>query len=225
MAALTCAQVHEVAPDLALGLLAGPERAAVLEHLQGCRSGRAALQSLAEAADEILLLAADVEPPAGFEARVLARLGSAPAAPAPPRRRRSRLHTLAAVAAAVVLLALGGVLVFRGGGSGSDVAVATAEMRTGAGELVGHAQLRAGAPASVVVDLPGWAGLTHRYGTSADAPVQLAVERRDGQRDLLTVPSGADQPWQIPVGAAADQVVSVAVVDAQGRIWCSARFD
>ena len=94
---LGCHQVREVAPELALGVLAGQERAEALRHLAGCSSCRRHVAELAEVADELLLLTPSREPPVGFESRVVQRLtGRAPTA----RRRR-----LAAMAAAAVLAA------------------------------------------------------------------------------------------------------------------------
>ncbi|HEV8650802.1 MAG TPA: zf-HC2 domain-containing protein [Actinomycetes bacterium] len=94
---LGCHQVREVAPELALGVLAGQERAEALQHLAGCSSCRRHVAELAEVADELLLLIPPREPPVGFESRVVARLtGRAPTA----RRRR-----LVAMAAAAVLAA------------------------------------------------------------------------------------------------------------------------
>lgn len=102
-----CEPVREVAPDLALGLLTGEARAAVLAHLEGCEACRAEVAALAGAADEVLLAAPEATPPAGFADRVLAavsaeaaRTGRSPATPAgldvpapgvgrTPRRRRT----------------------------------------------------------------------------------------------------------------------------------------
>jgi Putative zinc-finger len=100
---LGCHQVREVAPELALGVLAGQERAAALQHLAGCGSCRRHLAELAEVADELLLLAPSREPPVGFESRVVGRLTGRP-----PTARRRRLATIAAAAAlAAALTAIG----------------------------------------------------------------------------------------------------------------------
>src|SRR5690606_34746160 len=61
----TCAEVRELAPDIALGLLTGEERAAALAHLERCGACRAEVVGLAGAADEVLLLAPGATPPPG----------------------------------------------------------------------------------------------------------------------------------------------------------------
>jgi hypothetical protein len=97
---LRCAEARELFGELAAGVAAGDERARALRHLGGCPECRRALAGTAEVVDELLLLAPEREPPAGFESSVLARL-----APAAPRRLRPRLLAAAAV---VVVAALAG---------------------------------------------------------------------------------------------------------------------
>ena len=76
---LTCAAARELAPDLALGLLPGAERARLLAHLAGCASCDALVAELADVADSLLLLAPGADPPPGFESAVLARIDREPA--------------------------------------------------------------------------------------------------------------------------------------------------
>jgi hypothetical protein len=95
-----CTEFRELAPELALGIADGEERAAALEHLAGCTDCRRYLDELSTAADELLVLAPEREPPLGFESRVLAGIH-----PAPRRRRRWRPVRIAAVATAGALVA------------------------------------------------------------------------------------------------------------------------
>src|SRR5438874_2410749 len=94
MSASMCADVRELAPELALGIVGGPERAEALQHASECGPCRALVGELAEAADALTLLAAEAEPPPGFEERVLAALK------APQRRSRRRAAVMVAAAAA-----------------------------------------------------------------------------------------------------------------------------
>ena len=71
MSVLTCAEVREFAPELALGILGGAERAEVVFHVNGCARCQAYVAELTEAADAIPQLVPEAEPPPGFEARVL----------------------------------------------------------------------------------------------------------------------------------------------------------
>ncbi|GAA2223454.1 hypothetical protein GCM10010413_15820 [Promicromonospora sukumoe] len=71
-----CAELRDALTEVALGVADGPTRGAVMEHLATCDRCRDELSSLAAAADELLLLVPEREPPADFEGRVLARLGA-----------------------------------------------------------------------------------------------------------------------------------------------------
>ena len=75
--AMTCAQVHDVVAELALGVLTGRERAAALGHLEGCRACREEVHQLMVAGGHLLELLPPAGPPAGFETRVLERLAAA----------------------------------------------------------------------------------------------------------------------------------------------------
>ena len=74
MTVVGCAAARERAPELALGLLTGAERAEVVFHVNGCARCRSILDGFAEIVDVLPHLAPEVEPPAGFERRVLAAM-------------------------------------------------------------------------------------------------------------------------------------------------------
>lgn len=95
----SCAEVAERLAELATGAATGPDRARVLNHLAGCVRCRLELEDLTRAADELLLLVPEREPPAGFESAVLARIAPA------PRRAWPRASRLLQVAAAALLAA------------------------------------------------------------------------------------------------------------------------
>src|SRR5439155_1696018 len=59
MSVPTCPEVRELAPELALGIVGGPERAEALQHASECGPCRALVGELAEAADALTLLAAE----------------------------------------------------------------------------------------------------------------------------------------------------------------------
>jgi hypothetical protein len=239
---LGCDEVRVLAPDVALGLLTGEERAAALAHLQGCESCRAEVASLAGAADEVLLAAPEAMPPAGFAAGVLARLVPTPGAesrggdglppvpaaappPSPPVRiARRRRASLAAMAAAAVAVVVAGILAVVGSGGSERDVVAVAEIRTGRGDVVGEATLQGDETATVAVDVPAWDRMVERWGD--DNPSDdywLAIARDDGTRSLRPVPDDLDG-WTVSINAPAEDVTSVAMIDAQGRVWCEGRF-
>jgi ribosomal protein S18 acetylase RimI-like enzyme len=106
---MTCEQMRELAPELALDIADGEQRAETLRHLGDCADCRRLVEQLSEVADELLTLAPTQEPPVGFESRVLERLDL----PARPRRARWRGLALrvaaplaAAAATAAVLVAV-----------------------------------------------------------------------------------------------------------------------
>jgi hypothetical protein len=253
MSRVRCEHVRELAPELALGLLTGRERAGCLAHLEDCGACRAEVSALAVTADDVLLAGPRATPPPGFEHRVLRRLdvlrstGDDDPAPVPAapiltarsgRRRRSSRPSgalgtlrlggrrwLAAAALVLVVAAVGvaGVGRLAGPGGPDEAAAATAEMRTGTGHLVGGATVRGDDPAVVTVELPGWSELVDLYG-DAGSTYWVAVELEDGSRTMNRIPGGTDQEWEVPLRAAAGDVAAVSVVDGEGRAWCTGRF-
>jgi hypothetical protein len=86
---MSCVEFDEVAAELALGVLTGRERATALEHLDRCEACRTSIRQLSMTGDELVGLLPAIEPPPGFETRVLDRLGiAATASPASTRVRR-----------------------------------------------------------------------------------------------------------------------------------------
>jgi Putative zinc-finger len=84
---MRCDEVRELAPELALGIVDGEERADALRHLTGCADCRRAVEELSEVADDLLMVAPVQEPSAGFESRVVAAMGLEEGS---PRRKRAR---------------------------------------------------------------------------------------------------------------------------------------
>lgn len=112
-----CAETRLLLPELALGTLAGHERARALDHVASCADCRAELVSLGEVGDQLLLLGPLADPPPAFESRILERLATE--APRP----RSRARSAAMVAAALVVAGvLGGTAVYLAGAGSRDLA-------------------------------------------------------------------------------------------------------
>jgi len=72
---MTCAELADVAAELALGVLTGRERAMAVVHLDKCDACREEVRQLMTTGEQLLELLPAAEPPAGFETRVLDRLG------------------------------------------------------------------------------------------------------------------------------------------------------
>ena len=132
MTAMSCLRFDDHVEDLALGHVEEPLRSQLLGHAARCASCRASLDALGAVADRLLELAPEVEPPAGFESRVLARTG----APAP--RRRPWLAIAAVCVASLAGAAAVPALRSLGGGTSTPVAaiVSAADTRIGEVRLV-----------------------------------------------------------------------------------------
>jgi Putative zinc-finger len=103
---MRCESVSELAPEVALGIATGEQRAQVLGHLAECAACRRQVGELSEVADELLMLAPAQEPPAGFESRVLDRIDAPPV----QRRRRARRFALRIAAPLAAALATAAVM-------------------------------------------------------------------------------------------------------------------
>jgi len=114
---MSCAAFADVAAELALGVLTGRERAEALAHLDHCEACREHVRQLTMTGEELLALLPSREPPAGFETRVMDRLGLSVPAPRRipasrprliPKSRPRQLLAAAAVTVAVVASGVGG---------------------------------------------------------------------------------------------------------------------
>ena len=209
---LNCAQLHEVAPELALGILVGDERGQALAHLAGCADCRRLVDEMSQAADSLLLLAAEAEPPLGFESRVAARLAGDQ-----PRRRPWRWIATAAAAAALTAAATG-LVVHQIDSGDSDLHLRTAALRATTGKETGDVYVTAGRPAWVFMSVES---------TVAGQSYQCELHFTDGrvvQAGQFTV---ADRKgwWGTAVKAGADDLQSVRVLAPDGTTIASAEFD
>jgi hypothetical protein len=166
----TCAQLRDVAPELALGVLGGAERAEALIHANGCARCQALVNELSEVADALQMLAPEREPPAGFEQRVLSA-GRA------ERRRRTK-RWVAAIAVAAAAAAIISITIVRVVDAGSDTAVVAAAREPVQTQMV----TRSGDPA-------GWAYVTN--GRSVAIAVDYGIE--SGRYSIAVQPRNGDQ--------------------------------
>lgn len=223
--AMTCAEVEELAAELALGGVAGAERAAVLAHLAGCDACRTLVDQLARAADNLLLLAPALEPPPGFESRVLARIAAA-AEPVPLRPSRRRLWLGAAAVALVAAMSGVGVAELGHHDSRRQVtaiapiaAVRTALAKDPAGRWTCEAVLYGTEPTRMVVSLDRTDGLSAgftveavRAGSPDTVPVG-SFSINDGHGSLATT-----------VGLIVDEIQGIRVLDSTGKVRYEASF-
>jgi hypothetical protein len=125
--------------ELALGILTGRERAATLAHVEVCPRCAEELEQLARAADAVVQVAPEMEPPLGFEVRLLDRMG---VAARPVRRSVPMRWVLTAAAAAVILLGLGLGLGLTSGSTPSTNQGHAVSGHAQGGKLVASADLR-----------------------------------------------------------------------------------
>ena len=162
---MDCSDAEPMLDELALDVLPGDQRAALLAHLEGCAACRRLLDELSESADGLLLAAPAVEPPAGFEDRVAVRLDAARSEGTRSRRRHgsswgsagrsARLRLVAAAAAAVVLVTVGGLAGARLGGNGEGHELQTARLISASGVEIGDVSTYAGSPPWFFMRLDG----------------------------------------------------------------------
>jgi len=108
--------------DLALGHVAAERRSVLAEHLLACPRCRRTHDDLVAAVEAVAVAVPPVQPPLGFDERVLGRAGAVTPPAAGPRSRR-----WLPVAAAVVLVALALGAVGGGWWAGRDDPAGTAD--------------------------------------------------------------------------------------------------
>lgn len=144
-----CTVARERAAELALGVLDGAECAEVLAHLGTCPSCQSFVDEHNEIADLLPHLAPSVDPPTGFEHRVVRAFRA--------RRQRSVRRMAFAVAAAVAAAAILSVTAVRIIDADRDdervaaPALHTVSMIGGDGARVGRVTFSDGSPAGVAV--------------------------------------------------------------------------
>ena len=195
MSEATCDDVRELAPELALGIAAGEQRARALVHIASCTDCRTLVEELSRAADSLLLLAPPKEPPIGFEAHAVDRVHGL--------RPGRRLKIVAAVAA-IILVAVGGTFAIMTAATrrDRDLAERYLDIIERQGELVA-ASLR-------TVD-GGPAGQVFAYSGPANW-VFIVVDAASG--------SGMHDVVFIPKSSAAVTVGRIRLVDGRGS-WGS----
>jgi hypothetical protein len=229
-----CEEFANVAAELALGVLTGRERAQALAHLDRCDACRAEVRRLTLTGEELLGLLPSAEPPAGFETRVLARIGIEAPAPAPAAKSRGwKLpHWFAAgspgitrrmLATAAVVAALA-VAIVGGWGLRSATAPTTASSPLSSAALVSADHQDSG-KIFVYNGTPRWLYMGVTVG-SANGTVICQLVGKDGHVTTVgsfRVTNGYGE-WGSAVPASAGQLTGARLVTPGGAVLATATF-
>jgi hypothetical protein len=233
-AEMGCAQVRELASELALDIVEGKERDAALRHLTGCPECRRLVTELSSVGEDLLMLAPPREPPPGFESRVLAAIAEPAVRPIrePVRRRRRWVRAMAVAAAVLIAAALGGGSAFLAMAGDRRLAAGyRSVLAEGRGAFFAAAPLRGpdGRIGTVFgyEGRPSWIVVTLQPPGSEESSFAVRILTRDG-RDLVVgdaILGGEHEAWgrQIPVDLSA--VHQVRFVGSDGRVVFAATFD
>lgn len=234
--AVTCDAFDAHADELALGLLDEPLRTTLLGHAAGCSACRSLLDELAAVGDSLLLAAPELEPPAGFEGRVLDRMpapgGRAEAAAAGTRAvggprpgpagaaasgRNGRRWPMPAVAAAVALVvgAVAATAVVTGR-SPSDVG-AQGAIVTASGQQVGEIRLITDPVPHLLITIPNPQGAPGVRFCELQRPDGSWV--RVGSWEAVDLASGV---WAAGIDASLLDATAMRVVTDQGVLLATA---
>jgi hypothetical protein len=214
MSGFTCAQMRELAPELALGVLGGAERGEAIIHLNNCSRCQAYVGELTEAADVLPMMALEQEPPPGFERRVLAGLHA--------DRRRSRRRWLASVAVAVAAATIFSITIVRVIDARTDSTDAAAPATPTAQATAKMVSETTGAPA-------GWAyvsdhhsvALAVAYGVDAGS-YDIQVASTQGAPVVIggIDVAGARGSWMGTSSVEIKAGDTISLIDAQGAAVC-----
>jgi hypothetical protein len=209
--------------ELALGILDGRERAALLDHLAGCPGCALELEQLTTAADELVHLAAEADPPVGFESRLFERLEISDPENVVRPGWGHRWRSVAAIAAALVLAFGVGWVVHPSDGDKPRSAVTAPSSNELKATLVSHGHYLG--DASIYGNSPAWLFMAVE-ATSDTGRVRCTVTTADGRIHLVgsfTLNDGRGA-WAAPLWVGKSPVRSAQVVDSGGRVLATANF-
>jgi len=127
---MSCLEVRELLPELALGVLSPGERTEVERHLRWCAGCRKEAAELGQAAATLAFTLEPAPVPHGLGERIVERIERAAGAPGTPRR--ARMAAASIVAAMVGIAGLGWGSVMAGRAERFEARAAQAEMERAA---------------------------------------------------------------------------------------------
>ncbi len=212
---VNCEAISGSVHEFALGTISGRDRSLVLEHLETCPHCRAELDSLAAVTDALLLLAPEIEPPLGFESRLVERFLKDEPEPVPARSHRGIWLAAAALLVAVVGFGVGTVTTHGSNPTHYDASRPLTARLTSSGVVLGQVIVTPGKPSwmSMTVDDGNWSGVAWCQVTLRSGRVETVG------RFTLLHGYGA---WTAPLKAAGNQVRTAQLVSVDGKVIASA---
>ncbi|HVB01564.1 MAG TPA: zf-HC2 domain-containing protein [Acidimicrobiales bacterium] len=196
--------------EFGLGLLSGRRRAEVLEHLETCSRCAVEMEGNVIAADALLALTPEIDPPIGFETRLVKRFDD---------RRVSRhrpfrvaLSAAAAVLAIVLGFGIGALATDHGNSHSAQLSANTVSAQLALnGHGLGSVYLASGSPAWMFmsVDYAHWSGEVWCQITTANGNQETV-----GRFNLVNG-YGA---WGVPLHVKASDILSASLVDVSGVV-------
>jgi hypothetical protein len=214
--------MRELAPELALDVLTGYERATAQAHLGVCPLCREYVGSLTHIGDRLLTLVPGVEPPVGFEDRVLATMGF-PAQRQPRQRRRWWPMAVAAAAVIAVVSGVGGWVASETTDKGTTTVASAnsqvlrfAQFRSSDQRQVGQVFAYGGSP--------WWVYMSVTSSTASTVSCEL-LEQDGKYLPIGTFQlSGGKGSWGQEVAVDPSTVVGARLVSDHGAVLATATF-
>jgi anti-sigma-K factor RskA len=221
-----CADVRDLAPELALGSLDGAVRAEVLVHIAHCPACRAEVRELADVVDGLAGLGPVVEPPPGLAERVLDAIRAEAAVVVPaaaPTRRRWRTVHLATAAVLAAAIGIGATIAIAASRHSTSPAAVALNARTLQIEpMIGVDDHQLG-DAYISRGQDPWVLVNVTYGLQGQSYRLVGVDG-DGQvvdiGPMRSMTAGR-WAWAGRVDQAAS-LVELRIVDANGAVACRA---
>ena len=213
--------MHELAPELALDVLTGYERATAQAHLHECASCRAYVSGLTQVSDTLLSLVPGVEPPVGFEDRVLSRMGMATRPQIRPQQRRWFPIAVAAAVAALVFgvggWVIGGVAMSHTAVESAGAEFRFAALHTADNHQIGQVFTYEGAPPWMYMSVMAEPNVTS---------VACQLIRKDGSAIAVGsfALSAGRGNWGAELKLDPSMIVGARLVDAHGTVLATATF-
>ena len=214
---------RDIAPELALGIAVGEERADALRHAARCSECRSYLDSLTEVADGLLLLVPDREPSVGFESRVLQAFDN------PRRRSWMGRHAVAVAAALVASVVAAGLMLVVTSEDRSTAASYRETLAIANGEYFSAAHLMAadGTRSGLVYIYQGDPSWVFVYVDAGADESRYTVELLTEAGDTIDIgyiePSAGSGSWGRTTPVDVRDVTSLRLLEA-GRVAFNARL-